>query len=762
MQPYENNVFVRPPDGYKRDLDIKNNAKELAAEYLHLQTKEPYDKCLAFVNKQTEDSSKYPLVPVQLKVLKRNDVGDREKAVVNIDEVLNYAISTESIIAPNMVVYDNSKTNISLSASYLIGNLAKRSIIKKKGMIAKQVKDENTYLICHNTEYGIKIFNNSVSGARVSPHNPFFFRVIHSSLTSNTRMMVSYSNASTERFICGNRHYFSIDVIIENILGIIHNTNYSQLSEVISKYNLYIPTTKDIFDLIKRSAKFYIYKMCNFDLAKSLIDIEDVKYKRLYNLVNNLSDLQKAIFVYNGDLFHLAKYNDKLIRDLITEYITSPLPNNDIYHSEDPDKIIGDAHSGTTAFAGILCSHILAGETIDKVKKESPTNYKIYSDTVKHIVQLDNKYKDLYICLFANDSPPSAIFNFPSSIRRSVVGSDTDSTMFTVQEWIKWYFGKLIFGDEASKVSNVLCYLNTRLIAHWLAYVSKQMGVEEHNLYELEMKNEFSFKIYARANMAKHYATLIDAREGNVYKEFELELKGVNLKNSKIVLAIMSKLKLLITDTLIDITNNKGIYIYPILQQIANLEHTIFKSLSNGEITFLSAVNISDKMAYKKPMSSNYVHYDLYINVFQKKYGEIEPPPYKAIKLVTNLNKPKLVNDWVQSLDESLFNDFQLWLNKFNDINEDDFKDIVSVDEETGEITTIMEIINPKKSLKMLLLPQSIFENGLPSEFVNILDQRKIVSELLNGFYIFLTMIGYYIKDKNNSVLLSDTIIYRE
>ena len=779
MLEYENSVFIKSPDKYTRDLDIIGNANKLTAEYLSLQTGKSFDECLEFVENEVSAIGTFPLKPIDLKVLRRKENGDRIKDIIPFDKLINYALKTKSIIAPNLVVYDNSEKNLSLTADYLEGGLAKRGIIKKTGFNAKQNGNMDLFQLCHNEEYSVKIYINSVSGAHCNPHNPFYFRVVHSSLTSNTRAMVSYSNASTERFLSGNRHFYSVDVIIENILFIIRNTDYTELNIIIKKYNLYIPTAKDVFDVIKYSVDFYMHNFCAFI---------NLYHTDLLKLIDSLNPLQRAIFVYSGDFFHIAKYNESLVKDILTDYISEVSIPDDIFYSENPDKIIKDSNGDINALASIFCSEILSGNTPENLKVESPANYKKYADSVKHINETDKKYEDFYLCLFCNEHLPTSIYKFPTSIRRSVVGSDTDSTMFTVQQWVEFYFGEISFGEPQRKIAALMCYLNTQLIAHWLATMSKQIGVETKNLYRLKMKNEFSFPIFIRANIAKHYVTLTDSREGNVYLIPEIEIKGVNMKNSKVPREIMDGLSNEIHYILSRILDNKGVDIYPLMQRMANLEHVIIKSLELGEVNFLSRVNISNAEAYKKPMSSNYMHYDLWLNVFESKYGVIEKPPFQCVKVVTTLDKPKKVNAWIESLDKDTSAKFQLWLNKFieveekecgldaiieninagflnEDITEDEYQKLlngINVNETEEMANKEFAIVNPKKKLEMLLLPLEVFESGLPKEFIQIVDIRRVVSELLNGHYIFLTMLGFYIKNKHNIFLLSDNIPYVE
>jgi hypothetical protein len=307
--------------------------------------------------------------------------------------------------------------------------------------------------------------------------------------------------------------------------------------------------------------------------------------------------------------------------------------------------------------------------------------------------------------------------------------------MFTVQDWISFYFGKLVFGDEANKVANVMCYLNTQVISHMLALTSKQMGISDKNLFRLKMKNEYNFPIYIRGNRAKHYATLNSSREGNVYKVPKIELKGVAIKDSKVPKVIMKALETDFYNIMMRLMEGHGINIYPIMQRIANFEHEIFKSLSEGRLEYLQTQSISPKATYKAPMSSKYMNYDLWLKVFQETFTEIAPPPYRAVKISTILNNKTALMEWVQWMsvtNPAMSKQLAVWI-----------KD------------------NNKTALNQLLLPAEIFEGGLDPLFVRIMDTRKMVAELLSGYYILLGMLGMYNIGKKLPILLSDDIPYR-
>src|SRR5690606_21365817 len=117
-----------------------------------------------------------------------------------------------------------------------------------------------------------------------------------------------------------------------------------------------------------------------------------------------------------------------------------------------------------------------------------------------------------------------------------------------VQYWTNWYVGKDDFSEQSMAIANTVIYLSSQLIMHVLAMMSANMGIDSKSIHRIAMKNEYSFPVFCLTSRAKHYYAYISAREGNVYEEMDVELKGVALRNSNVPKAIMRKLRKLICD----------------------------------------------------------------------------------------------------------------------------------------------------------------------------------------------------------------------
>lgn len=151
--------------------------------------------------------------------------------------------------------------------------------------------------------------------------------------------------------------------------------------------------------------------------------------------VNKMTGLQKAAFLYTGDLYHLRVHNDSFIFKFVTEM----LKVRESEHIEDPIKAL---HQYDETY--VVLAHSLNREEMMGKGKRYDTMFEdglIYRllGTIQNAHESVSRYGDFIACFFRTDNLPPSVVHFPKSIRRSVLTSDTDSTIFTTQDWVRWY-----------------------------------------------------------------------------------------------------------------------------------------------------------------------------------------------------------------------------------------------------------------------------------------------------------------------------------
>lgn len=706
------NFFVLNRDEYTRDLDVVKHYVEDTALYLHKHTGQPVESCKSFVINQIGKGGERELTEPTVLSLTKKTPGNREKELVTFSDYIKDVMVNDRIISPTMAVYFNPNDMMSLSSEFIGINIKRRNESKAEMFHYKEIGDKVKEKFKKDEQGSFKTSNNSLSGAQATEGNIFFNESAHSSLTSTCRTATSYGNANNEKFLFGNRHYWDPEIIKANILTIIRNSNYENIQKAMDMYNLHYPTAEETYDVIVYSADLYI---------RNPTEMEKIK-----KFVYTLTDIERAAFVYSGDLYHLTKYNDSFVRtflDKLSTRIEGVVEN--------PDTYVNEMDSDMKAFVSLLCSKELIGTSIKAIKKENPEGYMNVASTAKNVIDTLTEYQWIIKAFWRIDTLPASIANIRSSIRRGVITSDTDSTIFTVQDWTKWFVGKIDFSEKSNAISYTVVYLATQTIAHLLAKVSAGMGVRSNMIHDLSMKNEFAFPVFTLTSMAKHYFAYISAQEGNVFPELDVEIKGVYLKDSNCPPHVMKLFGESLRETMDQVMSGEGVSLVKLLKKIASIENDVRKAVLKGDSFYLSGTQVKDKQSYANYLSSPYTYYLLWEEVFAAKYGSAPPPPYQAVKVSLGMKNKTLLQEWLDKIE----------------------------DQEIKDKMTKWMVDNKKISVESISLPRAIVEsNGIPEEIILGMNIRKLIYLTVKPFYFLLESLGLYLINDNLTRLVSDFV----
>lgn len=705
------NPFVLPIEQYKRDLDLFGHYTRDTAKYLSIMTGDSFEHCEAFVTstikqKDTEHGIKDPMVVF----FNREANGDRVQRKAKLSAYISAAIKTNDLIAPTLTIYENPKQRKSILVDYVDSNVKKRSAAKKIMFKAKMAGDMPLHNLKKIEQGNAKISNNSLSGAHVSSSTPLYNKTAHSTLTSTCRSTSGYGNANNEKMLCGNRHYWSADIVKNNIISIINNTDYEKLQNTMAKWNIRVPTVQETIDCVRYSAEMYWR--------------DKREYVRVERLIERLTDLERSAFVYIGDLYHLMKYNDSVVREFLRRlslYVKVEHP--------DPVAFMDIVPEDYRHLAVQICAEVTKGKSMDKMK--GTPAHGIVASTAQNIMETVMCYADFIDTFFVSINMPASLAYFPDSIRRAALTSDTDSTIFTVQDWVGWFFdGEIKFGNDGNGLAATMIFLAAQSITHVLAIMSANMGIEESRLNQIAMKNEYKFDVFVPTSVAKHYFAIIGCQEGNLYEEYDMEVKGVHLKSSNVPKSIMKKAKDMMQEIMFTIVEGKKLSILKFLKEVGDIERDVMASIARGSSDFFRVGRINPSGSYKlPPEQSPYMHHVLWNEVFGPKYGMMQDPPYATIKVSTDLPNQIAINSWLAQMeDRELAERMQTWLTK-----------------------------NNRKNLNTMLLPDIVIQGrGIPSEILATVNTRKIILDCTKVFYLVLESLGVYMLGNKKVALVSD------
>jgi hypothetical protein len=479
-----------------------------------------------------------------------------------------------------------------------------------------------------------------------------------------------------------------------------------------SKYNLVYPTVKDTLDCVHYSSDLYWR--------------DERAFSKIEEFVNTLTDIERASVVYVGDFYQIRNHNPGFVKSFLEKMITPTYDLTSTKTLEECIQILKDSDDQVISFVHYVHSDIVKGLGKDYTKL-TEREVKILTNTLTNVNNFFNEHKDLVSELLLSSTMPVSVAYINDQVRRTTLVLDTDSNIFSVDEWVDWYKGDC---SELS-VAAAVQFIVTKSVAHLLVMLSSNIGVEKAKLYNIAMKPEFFFPVFVLAPVAKHYYASIGAREGNIYTDTDYELKGVNLKSSSLPQDIVEDAHKHIRYILDEVRQGHKLSIINEIARVIEKEEHIKDKVLAGDPAYFKKLVIKSPDSYKlPPEQSNYFHLLFWMDNFSRIYKYTPVVPYEAIRVSLTLANPTAIKEYLNSLeDRILASSLENWFKKYN-----------------------------KTHFESLLLPSDFCKSyAIPKELVPIINIKKLQIDLLIIDRIILATLGMYIK---NDLRVSDQYGY--
>lgn len=705
----DNNVFLRPLEYYRRELSPLHDYMEQSSFYMSKMTGKTKAECRMELGRRIRNKEFPKVRDPRVNYYQRDENMDRHQVQGTLNGYIRDINQSDEILAPTFTTYVKPYVRKSLLVEFIDTNKNKRAQFRREASTARTEGNMSLYEIKNNDQNNMKIYNNSMSGTFSAGGTPLNNPTGHNTLTTIVRTMSSISNASNEKIISGNRHYYNPKVTLNNINYIASSVEREELQAVINKYNLHVPTVEEVKSCIRYSTELYMND------GRLLNDV--------WKLVEKLDDLERAAVVYGGDFYHLRIYNESFVRDFINELSDK---RTDIRY-EDPLERMKGFDPMTINYAHQVCMEELKGKGKHyHLLSEEHLNTLVY--VCENIEKTVVKYKDLIDVIFLTRNIPASTAHIRSMVRRTVVLSDTDSTMFSIDEWVNWYYGEIIFSPDAYAKAGAVMYIATQCMAHNLALMSANMGVEKEKMFDCAMKPEYVFGPHFQTPVAKHYFCPVLVENGDVFPEMDMEIKGVNLISSAVSRRLIQNSHEHMRWLSTEIMSNRKISIDEQLTRVANIEREIINGILSGDTQYFRTGQVKPADSYKQDETrSNYRHHIHWRDVWAPKYGFNEEPPYSIVAIPLKTDKISTLRPWVESIeDEALRTRMVTWLNT-----------------------------NQRRNLTTVYFPHDVVTStGIPEELKSAINIKKIVLDGTRSERMILSTLGYFIK---TDWLISDT-----
>jgi hypothetical protein len=692
-------------DKYARDLNFKKHYIEETAFAIARMKGIPIEKAITLVENNINNNSN--TVDPRIKYIGKNEVGDRVRQTSTMSTYLKTAAMEGNILTGTLVQVASHKERPGIIPRIITKRKLKRKQAKREMFQAMEAGDEKRVEMKNAEQNNLKRPLNALSGASCSSFNIFYLASAHPVLTSTGRVLTSTANSFNERFLAGNRPYYTVDHVLEDIAHVCCKLDRNDVQAAINQYHLHIPSVDEVMKMIKESTSLY------WD--------SDVYMAKIHKLVSGLEDIERAMVMYSGDLYNLTIYNDKAMRDFFGQVINIDRD----YNYPDKEPLTMGKDGAIELFAKSTMIDTLKDIDFSVIKEETPEVYQKLCNTYHAIDKMMSDNKILINAFWVNRVLPRDIGHFPTSYRKVDLLSDTDSVVFTAQFFLDWYLGKdYEFNEKVWSIVSLITYLVSCIIQHFLAQISTNIGADEEHRYILSMKSEFLFGILGLTGRGKHYYSNSMLQEGKVPNASKAwEIKGSALVASKVSSKVTDRAHNMLQTVITKKLNNEPVYAADVLDDVVNLEQEIERSVLAGEVDYLRMESIRPKEDYTSENPHQYFNYEFWQYVYGGTYGSIEYLPYDGVRLPLTITTKSRLTEWINSIDDPVIKE---------------------------RIDTFLKQKGKTKLPSIVLPLNNITSIGIPKAFHSIINIKLLIANLVSSYYLLLDSFGLYITRNNN------------
>jgi len=691
-------IFKKDDNEYTLLSNTVATYMKQAALYVAKMNNIPLEEATKLVKQTVKKSNiKNP----EVKYYTKDHNGDTYQETNKLSNYVKETIESGEIIVPSFTTYVHPTVKKSLHAEFLQDNINKRKEDKHKAFVYKQENNPDMFLYYNTLQKTRKIFNNSLSGAYAAKGTILYNASAHYTLTSMTRSVTSIGNAITETMVASNKHFKDYETTVNYITTVITTYEKDKFIRVLKKYNLHLPTPEEVHERILLSSKKYW---------------ESIKYEgKILDYLKTLSKVELAAVLYTNDMNAIKDHNDEMMRTFI-----STLSKRCTSGSEDNIRDINNSPEGVMNLVYHICAPDIKGMNVDFKKMAGTETLNILASTARNVTKTLIAYSDFIRACFITKIMPPTIAHIKDMFREAIVLSDTDSTCGAYDKWIEWYFGKIVFNDEAVGVSAAVMTITTQVIDHYLKMFTSHMNIPPENRDLIKMKNEYFWDLFTSTNVSKHYFANVRIQEGSVFAVPDLELKGVHLIASKVNKEIRDIAYGMIDYIHTTLSSGGKISLNKMATLTADTERKIIEDIKNGKTDIFKLEKLKEESAYKLDRTkSPYIHHLLWEYVFKDKYGDPGEPTYMVVNIPTTLSSKRTTQEYLDKLeDREIAERLREFMDKYKKDN-------------IGSFRVPLNIVAGKK---------------LPEEIYQAVNFYKVVTSNLNIMYLILESCGFFRK----------------
>lgn len=556
----------------------------------------------------------------------------------------------DDLISSSGSIYCQHEKKVGATIEMVLVKLALRGKLKKAQFHCKAIGDIVNELINYYGQTMTKVTVNSLPGNYGSPYSIFYSKGNYNAITSTGRSLIGYANTCIEHVLGGNFGWFSQEQLVNHIVIHLRHIDPARITEVMNRFHLKWVTHEELLVFFKESLSIY-HRYENFNQVEEQVAL--------------LTKEEVQFFWYYQNLKHVIMYNDEVFRPWFDRIFN--VNQIDMSGDNKPDELFkldgALVQLVSVAFNDVVGSGNQKIQAYD-LPKEMPDKAIKFVKIAKHLEKELSSLNDIFSTFIDTPLNVPDVLNRKMMYRKASVVSDTDSVIFTVKDWVEWYTHDVFkMTGGTYKIACTMIYWITQRLTHVLKMGSISHGARGSHQNDIVMKNEFFYPTMCLADVKKHYAGVITVQEGVVLAEPQTDIKGVQFKGSdKAKEATVFAENFIVNDILLN-SLDKKISGRELIKKVMAFERKIYDDIHNGSTDWFEPLSIKDKSAYAKPLSSNYMCWLAYEEIFGSKYGHIEIPNKTIVVPLNDLSQDYI--DWLKKKSPGIAKKLEAFLLKY-------------------------------------------------------------------------------------------------
>jgi hypothetical protein len=436
------------------------------------------------------------------------------------------------IVSGFNTLFKNSNQALNVPGKFLDYLLKERKVAKNEMFKHINDADQAIHDSLHQKQQNLKVLANSYYGAFGTKSFIFFNPYLGPSVTYTGQLIIISAILGFEGFLSGNYYFENFG----ELFYFLTNIRREEYDEEMILDELPEITSEMLIEKYKEK--------CQFDLTENQLQVLELFFTDLPVTV-----MQK--FYLKNDFFGLLNLPS------LKEFVKDNFIRNDFPDVNAPPEEIKD-------------------------------ELEYFNELFEYFVYYPYPY-------------PNKSEKVSKLIRKTVIISDTDSTFLNLNPYFEYVLDiggiekEDVTKEQQASIISVMTFVITKFIARVFWQLTKNLNILEEDRSKINMKSEFHYLRMMLTRNKKSYAGLVLSKEGNIYDEPDVDIKGIQIKKTTTPRPARKFFTDILEDDILKAKTLNGIGVY---RRFIEFENQIRKDVENSNTAFLTPAVIKNFSNY--------------------------------------------------------------------------------------------------------------------------------------------------------------------